>query len=362
MSRRTIAIAAALSVLALGSPLNVVRANPSFDQYVRQGVESYNSGNYRGALAAYTKAIEIDPQIAELYNYRGDAKRNLQDFQGAIVDYTKAIEINPQAEEAYLNRGVSKARLKDFQGSISDFTKAIQIKPQDAQAYYNRALSKSKSKDLQGSIADYTKTIELKPQHANAYLNRGIDREIVNDLKGACLDWRKAAGLGKENAAEWVKKQCQASTSAQQMEWEKMLVGESAEADQAAAEGYSLRGEGVPDGVPFSIEGKPAPDDFVDAQCINEDDVREPCKLKVDRINKAIGIWTPPGRVSSRLSIFKGSCLDAGCVLQNPDYGYPEEYRGTTKVVSWSGEHGGLLLRQDHGYEFEVVPLTPFSF
>ena len=141
-----------------------------------------------------------------------------------------------------------------------------------------------------------------------------------------------------------------------------MLVEESAEADQAAAEGYSWRGEGVPDGVPFSIEGKPAPDDFVDSQCINEDDVREPCKLKVDRINKAIGIWTPPGRVSSRLSIFKGSCLDAGCVLQNPDYGYPEEYRGTTKVVSWSGEHGGLLLRQDHGYEFEVVPLTPFSF
>ena len=140
MSRRTIAIAAALSVLALGSPLIAARAKPPFEQYVDQGVERYNSGNYRGALAAYTKAIEIEPQIAELYNYRGDAKRNLQDFQGAI--------------------------------------------------------------------ADYTKTIEIKPQYANAYLNRGIDREIVNDLKGACLDWRKAAGLGKENAAEWVKNQC----------------------------------------------------------------------------------------------------------------------------------------------------------
>ena len=154
----------------------------------------------------------------------------------------------------------------------------------------------------------------------------------------------------------------QASASAQQLEWERLLVGESAEADQAAAEGYSWRGEGVPDGVPFTIEGKPAPDDFVDAQCIDKHDVREPCKLKVDRINKAIGIWTPPGRVSSRLSIYKGSCLDAGCVLQNPDSGYPEKYRGTTKVVSWSGDHGGLLLKQSHGFEFEVVPVTPFSF
>ena len=91
MSRRTNAIAAALSVLALGSALNVARANTSFHQYANQGVKRYNSGNYRGALDAYTKAIEIEPQNAALYSYRGDAKRNLKDFQGAIVDYTKAI-------------------------------------------------------------------------------------------------------------------------------------------------------------------------------------------------------------------------------------------------------------------------------
>ena len=154
----------------------------------------------------------------------------------------------------------------------------------------------------------------------------------------------------------------QVSTSAQQLQWERMLVGESAEADQAAAEGYSLRGKGVPDGVPFSIVGEPAPNDFVDAQCIDMHGVSKPCKLKVDRINQAIGIWTPPGRASSRLSIYKGSCLDAGCVLQNPDAGYPENIRGTTKVISWSGDHGGLLLKQSHGYEFEGVPVTPLSF
>ena len=154
----------------------------------------------------------------------------------------------------------------------------------------------------------------------------------------------------------------QASASAQQLEWERMLVVECAEAHQAAAECYSQRGEGVPDGVPFIIEGKPAPDDFVDAQCIDWHGVSEPCKLKVDRINQAIGVWRPPGRASSRLSIYKGSCIDVGCILQNPDSGYPEKYRGTTKVLSWSGDHGGLLLKQAHGYEFEVIPVTPLSF
>ena len=147
----------------------------------------------------------------------------------------------------------------------------------------------------------------------------------------------------------------QASVPAQQLESERMLVGES-------VEGYSLRGEGVPDGVPFSIEGKPAPDDFIDAQCIDMYSDREPCKLKVDLLNQAIGVWRPPGRASSRLSIYKGSCIDVGCILQNPDSGYPEKYRGTTKVVSWDGDHGGLVLKQAHGYEFEIVPETPLSF
>ena len=154
----------------------------------------------------------------------------------------------------------------------------------------------------------------------------------------------------------------QASASSLQLKWEKMLVGESPEAVQAASQGYSWRGDGVPDGVPFTIRGKPAPDDFVDAQCINTHNVREACKLKVDRTNQAIGVWSPPGRASSMLHIYKGSCLDEGCILQNSDAGYPEAYRGTTKVVSWSGEHGGLVLKHSYGYEFEVVPITPLSF
>ena len=80
MTRRTIAIAAALSVLALGSPLITARANPLFVQYFNQGVEKYEAGNYQGALADYTKAIQANPRSAQTYNYRGDAKQNLQDF------------------------------------------------------------------------------------------------------------------------------------------------------------------------------------------------------------------------------------------------------------------------------------------
>ena len=80
MSRRTIAIAAALSVLPLGSPLITANANPLARQYFNQGVEKYDAGNYQGAIADWSKVIEIDPQNAIAYSNRGIAKYDLQDY------------------------------------------------------------------------------------------------------------------------------------------------------------------------------------------------------------------------------------------------------------------------------------------
>ena len=65
-------------------------------------------------------------------------KDDLKDYNGAIADYTKAIELNPNYANAYYNRGISKHNLKDYNGAISDYNKAIEIDPNYANAYYNR--------------------------------------------------------------------------------------------------------------------------------------------------------------------------------------------------------------------------------
>ena len=90
MSRRTTAIAAALSVLALGSSLNVVRANPLANNSYNSGVDKYEQGDYQGAVADYTKAIEINPQNASAYLNRGIERERVNDLKGACDDWRKA--------------------------------------------------------------------------------------------------------------------------------------------------------------------------------------------------------------------------------------------------------------------------------
>ena len=83
MSRRTTAFAAALSLLPLGQPLllgsttalataavvlSTQAANAqSAGDYVNAGVEKSKRGDFKGAIIDYTKAIEINPQIADAY-------------------------------------------------------------------------------------------------------------------------------------------------------------------------------------------------------------------------------------------------------------------------------------------------------
>ena len=56
-------------------------------------------------LADLTKALEIDPTLANAYVSRANAYGRKGEFDKAIADATKAIEINPEDASAYDNRG-----------------------------------------------------------------------------------------------------------------------------------------------------------------------------------------------------------------------------------------------------------------
>ena len=121
---RITAIAAALSVLALGSPLITACANPLATNSYDSGIEKGAQGNYQGAIADFTKAIENNPQERYAYLNRGVAKAKSEDYQGAVADHTKAIEIYPGFVSAFEERGIAKESLNDLYGACLDWRMA----------------------------------------------------------------------------------------------------------------------------------------------------------------------------------------------------------------------------------------------
>ncbi len=58
-----------------------------------------------------------------------EAKVEHVDMDGALADLTKAIELKPETAQYYEWRGLVKFQKGDAQGAVDDFTKAIAQKP-----------------------------------------------------------------------------------------------------------------------------------------------------------------------------------------------------------------------------------------
>jgi tetratricopeptide (TPR) repeat protein len=171
----------------------------------RRGFAKEEEGDYVGAIADYSKAIELDPNYAHAYNNRGNAKKKMMkmdghaDYSDAIADYDKAVELEPDHATAYYNRGAAKYAMGDTAGALVDYDEAIELNPYLAEAYTGRGLAKMAMGDNTGALADYDQAIELNPDYTDAYYDRGAVRYNLGDYSGAKADFTQLLKLDPDN-------------------------------------------------------------------------------------------------------------------------------------------------------------------
>jgi tetratricopeptide (TPR) repeat protein len=94
-------------------------------QLMREGTEQVAQGKHTEAIKTFTRAIELIPDFAQAYTFRGSAKFDIGDWDGAYDDYTKAIEIDPTYAEPYDFRGRLRLFWYDEEGACEDFKRAF---------------------------------------------------------------------------------------------------------------------------------------------------------------------------------------------------------------------------------------------
>jgi tetratricopeptide (TPR) repeat protein len=113
----------------------------------------------------------VSEKNAKYYYQSGNVKRARGDYQGAIADYTRAIELNPKFDKAYFNRGLTKDNLGDYSAAIADYSKSLEILPNDFDAYNNRGVSKGKLGDYSAAMADFNRALKIDPNNSLALGN-----------------------------------------------------------------------------------------------------------------------------------------------------------------------------------------------
>lgn len=122
--------------------------------YLERAMQRYEAGYYDGAVADFSKALEIDGTDAEIWLGRGLAREKLKDYDGAFSDYTKAIDLKEDFFKAWINRGNVLFKLNRYSEAVEDFNVALIYQPGYAPAMYNRAMAKMKLKNKAEACAD----------------------------------------------------------------------------------------------------------------------------------------------------------------------------------------------------------------
>ena len=153
---------------------------PEARQHYQKAIEDYQE-----AVKRYADATKQNSEyIVSVYNNLGYTKyllgksfeseseqkniehaRNL--YEEAIADCTKAVKLNPNYGNAYNYRGVAKAGIEDYDGAIADLSKTIELKPDSAKAYYERGLVYQKIERPNDASVDFKKARELDPSIEN---------------------------------------------------------------------------------------------------------------------------------------------------------------------------------------------------
>lgn len=165
---------------------------PSAEEFISLGGSKANKQDYRGAIANYNQALQINPNNPDAYFQRGVAHYQLGNKQATIKDFNQVLRLTPKNPLAYLIRGSVRGELKDYQGAIKDLNQGISLNPNNHFIYYSRGFVRNSMGDTKGAIADYDQVIRLKPDYADAYKERGNVRYNLKDYQGAVADYNQA--------------------------------------------------------------------------------------------------------------------------------------------------------------------------
>ena len=86
-------------------------------------MKTKDKSTYDKAVAAFRRAIELDPNYPSAYNGLGVALRSAGDLEGAIANWTKAVELKPDYAYALYNLGLAHLLKGDKTAALEYLTK-----------------------------------------------------------------------------------------------------------------------------------------------------------------------------------------------------------------------------------------------
>jgi len=230
---------------ALGSCALAQEKAPDYSQekagyWYKRGLESTGTGDFDDALQSFSKAIQIDPENAAIWNGKALALRSLyfsehnpnsyneslKAFDEAIRLYGEALQSNSHDANTWYYKGLAlgdKAALMQsgdglnitgdehditgyYEDAIKAYEEAIKINPQYLTAWKNKGNVLYSLAKYNESVQAYEQAIEIDQKYALAWYGKGLALSKLGRYDEAVKAYDQAIKNAPDNEVIWYNK------------------------------------------------------------------------------------------------------------------------------------------------------------
>ncbi len=119
---------------------------------------------------------------AEEWYQRGEMHHTMGRYEEAVAAYDKAVALDPGYDEAWRNRGLTLSLLGRSNESEDSFSHALSLSPEDVSIYYYQALARNETGNRAGALESLERAVSLSPKSRDEAMDLNICLMYQGDL------------------------------------------------------------------------------------------------------------------------------------------------------------------------------------
>lgn len=155
------------------------------------------SGDQRGALAEFDRALDADGENPTLLTNRGALLGAMGRYAAAERDLKKVLRMDPAHPEALFDMGVVMTKKGLWAEAVPQLRRAVELDPSKGPAYFYLGEALNHVDDLYGAMAAYQRASELMPSHPRALYGLGIVYDRLGRPDDAARMYRRSREVGR---------------------------------------------------------------------------------------------------------------------------------------------------------------------
>ncbi|MGH9665691.1 MAG: tetratricopeptide repeat protein, partial [Bryobacteraceae bacterium] len=149
----------------------ILKNGDSAEARLLMGTTKFMVKDFSGALVDFQKAVELNPNLPDVYSYYGLALLTTGDQVGAKKAFEKELRTNPNNFDANLRMGVLLRQDEDNDAALRFFNHALEIRPGDFGVWYQIASVELAKGQLETAQRELEALVKAAPQFTEAHVS-----------------------------------------------------------------------------------------------------------------------------------------------------------------------------------------------